>query len=175
MDCGVHAIVVFFLRGRLVIDIMAKNVATNQHSRGPQGQSSIKPSNSWKLPSFFSSPMSSPMLAEYLTRREKLINEDRALRKDHVRTNYSPAEQKADEVVRCIRAKEAATVWRTNHDGVPHRYPGMEFLKGMMLATHFALRLTSVYSQRYHFDDGAVQQNSLQSKHSKSSCLPPPT
>lgn len=121
-----------------------------------------------------SSTMSSDLLTDYLQRRANLIKEDRALRKDYVRT-YNAAEQKADEVVRCIRAKEAVTVWGNKHGDVPHQYPGMEFLNGTMLATHLALRLTSAYSQRYHFEDGAVQKNSLQSKHSKSSCLPPPT
>jgi hypothetical protein len=119
--------------------------------------------------------MSSDRLNGYLKRRQKLIEEDRKLRKGYVREQYSKAEQKADEVVRCIRAKEAVTIWGNKHGDVPHQYPGMEFLNGMMLATHFALRLTSAYSQRYHFEDGAIQKNSFQSKHSKSSCLPPPT
>ncbi|KAG1814900.1 Metallo-dependent hydrolase [Suillus variegatus] len=68
------------------------------------------------------------MLADYLQRREKLIAEDRALRIDHVRANYSAAEIKADKVVRSIRAKEAVSVWGVDHENIPHPYPGMEFL-----------------------------------------------
>ncbi|KAG2147217.1 Metallo-dependent hydrolase [Suillus cothurnatus] len=72
--------------------------------------------------------MPSPMLADYLQRRDELIAEDRALRIDHVRANYSVAELKADEVVRTIRAKEEVSVWAVDHENVPHPYPGMEFL-----------------------------------------------
>lgn len=101
--------------------------------------------------------MSSPILADYLQRRENLITEDRALRIDRVRANYTAAELKADEVVRCIRARETVTVWGIDHKHVPHPYPGMEFLNGMMLTSRLALRLTSAYSQRYHFADGSLQ------------------
>ncbi|KAG2755856.1 Metallo-dependent hydrolase [Suillus brevipes Sb2] len=72
--------------------------------------------------------MPSPMLADYLLRRDKLIAEDRALRIDRVRANYSAAELKADQVVRSIRAKENISVWGVDHEHVPHPYPGMEFL-----------------------------------------------
>ncbi|KAG1877719.1 Metallo-dependent hydrolase [Suillus subalutaceus] len=72
--------------------------------------------------------MPSPMLADYLQRRDKLIAEDRALRIDRVRANYSMAELKADEVVRSIRAKEAVSFWGVDHENVLHPYPGMEFL-----------------------------------------------
>ncbi|KAG1731765.1 Metallo-dependent hydrolase [Suillus lakei] len=77
------------------------------------------------------------MLADYLQRREELITEDRALRIDCVRANYTPAELKADEVVRSIRAREALTVWGVDHEDVPHPYPGMEFLnaKDIILKT----------------------------------------
>ncbi|KAG1888989.1 Metallo-dependent hydrolase [Suillus fuscotomentosus] len=120
----------FFLCRHLDIDNTPMYVDPGQHHQGPQAKSFIKPSNSCKLPSSFSSPMSSSMLADYLQRREKLIAEDRALRTDHVRSNYTAAELKADKVVRSIRAKEATTVWGIDHEHVPHPYPGMEFLNG---------------------------------------------
>ena len=95
---------------------------------------------------------------DYLQRREKLIAEDRALRVDRVRTNYTAAELKADEVVRAIRAREAVSVWGVEHEDVPHPYPGMEFLNGMTLILRLALPLTSAYySQRYHFTDRFIQ------------------
>ncbi|KAG1735159.1 Metallo-dependent hydrolase [Suillus occidentalis] len=72
--------------------------------------------------------MSSDRLTRYIERRQKLIKEDRKLRKDYFREKYSEAEQRADEVVRCIRAKEAVTVWRDKHEDVPHQYPGMEII-----------------------------------------------
>ncbi|KAG2116595.1 Metallo-dependent hydrolase [Suillus discolor] len=94
----------------------------------PQWESFITLSNSWNPPFSHSSLVPSPMLADYLQRREKLIAEDRALRIDHVRANYSAAEIKADKVVRSIRAKEAVSVWGVDHEDIPHPYPGMEFL-----------------------------------------------
>jgi adenosine deaminase CECR1 len=75
--------------------------------------------------------MTSQVLADYLQRREKLIAEDRALRVDHVRANYTAAELKADDVVRAIRTREADSVWGVEREDVPHPYPGMEFLNGM--------------------------------------------
>ncbi|KAG2359760.1 Metallo-dependent hydrolase [Suillus spraguei] len=89
--------------------------------------------------------MSSPILADYLQRREKLIIEDRALRIDYVRTNYTPAELKADQVVRSIRAREAVTVWGIDHEDVPHPYPGMEFLnaKDIILKTDLYSKIVS--------------------------------
>ncbi|KAG2077911.1 Metallo-dependent hydrolase [Suillus decipiens] len=72
--------------------------------------------------------MPSSTFADYLQRREELITEDRALRIDRVRANYSTTELKADEVARSIRAKEAISVWGVNHDNIPHPYAGMEFL-----------------------------------------------
>lgn len=91
-----------------------------------------------------SSTMSSDLLTDYLQRRANLIKEDRALRKDYVRT-YNAAEQKADEVVRCIRAKEAVTVWGNKHGDVPHQYPGMEFLnaKDTILKTELYRKIVS--------------------------------
>ncbi|KAG2123549.1 Metallo-dependent hydrolase [Suillus cothurnatus] len=86
--------------------------------------------------------MPSPILADYLQRREKLIAEDRALRIDRVRANYTATELKADEVVRSIRAREAVTVWGINHEHVPHPFPGMEFLNAKDIILH-----TDLYSK----------------------------
>jgi len=149
----------FFCVGALAWAIcqwMLPQTRTEGHNL-PQGQSYIKPSNLWKLLSPSSSPMPSPILADYLQRREKLIAEDRALRIDRVRANYTATELKADEVVRSIRAREAVTVWGINHEHVPHPFPGMEFLNGMILGSCLILPLTSTYSQRHHFTHGSLQ------------------
>ena len=101
--------------------------------------------------------MSSQVLAGYLQRREKLIADDRALRLDRVRANYTAAELKADEAVRAIRAREAISVWGAERDDVPHPYPGMEFLNGTMLVLRLVLfPLTSACSQRHYLKDRSV-------------------
>lgn len=85
--------------------------------------------------------MASRVLADYLEKREKLIADDRALRVDHVRANYTAVELKAEEVVRAIRAREAVSVWGVEREDVPHPYPGMEFLNGM--DTHLMIGIFS--------------------------------
>ncbi|KAJ7709676.1 hypothetical protein B0H17DRAFT_1028673 [Mycena rosella] len=67
--------------------------------------------------------------AQYKEQRAALISSDRALRPDHS-TAVSAAEAKADKFVRELRAAEAISVWATEHEGVPHPFPGMEFLTG---------------------------------------------
>ncbi|KAG9318586.1 hypothetical protein JVU11DRAFT_678 [Chiua virens] len=75
--------------------------------------------------------MSSPALVAYLENRIKLIDEDRALRIDYEKTKRaSSVELRADRVVRTVRDREAKTLWGAEHDGVPHPFPGMEFLTG---------------------------------------------
>lgn len=102
--------------------------------------------------------MPSDELAAYLRRRDGLIAEDRALRIDHVRADsYSEAERKADRVVRSIRAKENISVWGVDHEHVPHPYPGMEFLNGMVPDLRLALSLTYAYSQRNYCEDRSLQ------------------
>ena len=69
---------------------------------------------------------------EYDQRRAALIKADRALRIDYISlppTEYP--EHHADKLIRQIRAEEAVKIWGVEHDGVPHPYPGMEFLLGM--------------------------------------------
>jgi len=78
--------------------------------------------------------MSNPLAAldDYLRDRINLINEDRALRTDcNAKKHFSPAELRADRVVRTIRNQEAETIWGVEHDDVPHPFPGMEFLTGL--------------------------------------------
>ncbi|OJA20418.1 hypothetical protein AZE42_07492 [Rhizopogon vesiculosus] len=89
--------------------------------------------------------MPSQMLTDYLQKRKKLIADDRALRVDHVRANYTAAELKADEVVRAIRAREAESVWGVEREDVPHPYPGMEFLnaKDIILETDLYSKIVS--------------------------------
>ncbi|KAF9246421.1 Metallo-dependent hydrolase [Melanogaster broomeanus] len=73
----------------------------------------------------------SEVLTDYLQKRAELISEDRALRVDYARaTTFTPTELQADRIVRAIRAQEAETIWGVEHDGVPHPFPGMEFLTG---------------------------------------------
>ncbi|KAF9227808.1 Metallo-dependent hydrolase [Gyrodon lividus] len=69
------------------------------------------------------------LLADYRAEREVLVRADRALRADHTRLN-TELERQADQIVRCIRAGEAESVWGVEHDDVPHPFPGMEFLTG---------------------------------------------
>ncbi|KAF9448874.1 Metallo-dependent hydrolase [Macrolepiota fuliginosa MF-IS2] len=68
---------------------------------------------------------------DYLKQRDALIQEDRSLRREYMTAQLrSPLEVKADEIVRKIRAKEAATVWQEDHPEILHPFPGMEFLTG---------------------------------------------
>ncbi|KAL0946743.1 hypothetical protein HGRIS_012921 [Hohenbuehelia grisea] len=69
-------------------------------------------------------------LDKYHAEREALIAEDRALRRDHTRHAPSDAEARADQVIRNIRAEEAATIWKAEYPDILHPFPGMEFLNG---------------------------------------------
>ena len=72
------------------------------------------------------------LIADYETLRTSLIDEDRSLRREFLRTDlYSDKEKEADKVLRAIRASEAATIWNEEHPSIPHPFPGMEFLTGM--------------------------------------------
>ncbi|KAJ7724486.1 hypothetical protein DFH07DRAFT_854944 [Mycena maculata] len=68
--------------------------------------------------------------AQYKEQRTALINRDRSLRADHSRKAVSEAEAKADKIVRELRSSEAVSIWGADHDGIPHPFPGMEFLTG---------------------------------------------
>ncbi|KAI6036488.1 Metallo-dependent hydrolase [Pisolithus microcarpus] len=68
-------------------------------------------------------------LEEHTQKRVALIEADRALRVDNARVSR-PLEDHADKLVRRIRTEEATTVWGVEHEGVPHPFPGMEFLTG---------------------------------------------
>ena len=68
-------------------------------------------------------------LSAYLTDRDKLIKQDRALRVDAVKLdNLSTTEAKAEEIIRALRAEEAVSVWGAEHKDIEHPFPGMEFL-----------------------------------------------
>jgi adenosine deaminase CECR1 len=69
-------------------------------------------------------------LSEYKKRRDGLITLERALRADHKREPLSPAEISAEEVIRKLKATEAATLWSADYPSIPHPFPGMEFLTG---------------------------------------------
>lgn len=76
--------------------------------------------------------MSGSLFSEYMSQRSSLITEDRSLRREFLK-NPSIKEIEADKFVRRIRAHEAATIWKEEHPSVPHPFPGMEFLTGMLL------------------------------------------
>ncbi|KAJ7087816.1 hypothetical protein C8R44DRAFT_27840 [Mycena epipterygia] len=67
--------------------------------------------------------------AQYKEQRAALINLDRSLRPDHS-SKISAAEARADEIIRQLRSSEAQSIWGTEHEGIPHPFPGMEFLTG---------------------------------------------
>ena len=79
-------------------------------------------------------------MEDYLERRTQLILEDRAQRVDAPGARIlSEDELRADEIVRRIRAEEAASVWAVNSQSIfdydpaetsPNVFPGMEFLTG---------------------------------------------
>jgi adenosine deaminase CECR1 len=71
------------------------------------------------------------MLADYEAQRASLIDEDRSLRREFLRTGlYSDKEKEADKILRAIRASEAASIWNEEYPSIPHPFPGMEFLTG---------------------------------------------
>lgn len=74
--------------------------------------------------------MSFNSIAEYEASRNALILADRALRADHKKGQLSELEALADKVVRDVRAAEAASIWNQDYEGIPHPFPGMEFLTG---------------------------------------------
>ena len=75
--------------------------------------------------------MSGTLFSEYISQRSSLITEDRSLRREFLKTP-SIKEIEADKVIRRIRAHEAATIWKEEHPSVPHPFPGMEFLTGIL-------------------------------------------
>lgn len=76
--------------------------------------------------------MSVPLnLKTYEVERAALIEKDRSLRREYARIQISSAEREADKVVRRVREEEARSIWSADYDGVPHPFPGMEFLTGM--------------------------------------------
>ncbi|KAF5389871.1 hypothetical protein D9757_003578 [Collybiopsis confluens] len=74
--------------------------------------------------------MSFSSLSDYQTRRQDLILADRALRADHKTGQLSELEAQADKVIRDLRAAEAESIWSREYEGIPHPFPGMEFLTG---------------------------------------------
>ena len=78
----------------------------------------------------------SPSGAEaYEAKREALINDDRAFRRENIRKSQrSTAEIRADQSIRNLRAYEASTIWKVESDSIPHPFPGMEFLNGILFS-----------------------------------------
>lgn len=74
-------------------------------------------------------------MEEYKAKRAQLIAQDRAGRLDNDRQFYTAASEKADKLVRQIRAAEAISVWGADSkahdaDDATHLFPGMAFLTG---------------------------------------------
>ncbi|KAJ4487708.1 hypothetical protein J3R30DRAFT_3430448 [Lentinula aciculospora] len=69
-------------------------------------------------------------IAEYEASRKELILADRAQRADYKKGQLSELEALADKVIRQVRVAEAASVWSQEYEGIPHPFPGMEFLTG---------------------------------------------
>lgn len=73
---------------------------------------------------------------DYLTQRQQLIADDRALRIDHAaQRDISEEERRADNILRHIRSSEAESVWSATQPlkhlhGSQQLFPGMEFLTG---------------------------------------------
>ena len=87
------------------------------------------------------------LIADYETLRTSLIDEDRSLRREFLRTHlYSDKEKEADKILRAIRASEAATIWNEEHPSIPHPFPGMEFLTGM-----WDFKKKSYFNLQYHY------------------------
>lgn len=75
--------------------------------------------------------MAKPETDAFLSARENLIAEDRALRLDNaLLKNATEEEVRAEQIIREIRAEEARNVWSMEHEDVPNTFPGMAFLSG---------------------------------------------
>ena len=73
----------------------------------------------------------SAVLQEYRASRQALMSEDRSLRRD--RANGTAREMLADDLVRKLRKEEATSLWNQDYADIPHPFPGMEFLTGIIL------------------------------------------
>ena len=97
------------------------------------------------------------LLAEYQAQRASLIDNDRSLRRENLTVHLrSDKELEADRIVRKIRAKEAETIWKEEHPSIPHPFPGMEFLTGMLrvlLAGRDSKREGQSHRQVNHHED----------------------
>ncbi|KAJ3712255.1 hypothetical protein C8R42DRAFT_687427 [Lentinula raphanica] len=69
-------------------------------------------------------------LAGYEASRKELIMTDRAQRADYKKGELSELEALADKTIRQVRRAEAASIWSLEYEGIPHPFPGMEFLTG---------------------------------------------
>lgn len=70
---------------------------------------------------------------DYWSSRNELISGERSLRRDYYPyQNLQSTAKKAEDIVRRIRRKELLTVWSGEHEEIPHLFPGMEFLTGMI-------------------------------------------
>jgi hypothetical protein len=99
------------------------------------------------------------LLDEYHRKRTELIVDDRALRIDVVNGDrFSEKSRQADAILRRIREDEAKSIWAVEHEEVPHPFPGMEFLTGILkLAIHRVLAVILLRRKGHHPQDTALQ------------------
>lgn len=99
------------------------------------------------------------LLDEYYCKRTELIADDRALRIDVVNGDrFSEKSRQADMILRRIREEEAKSIWAVEHEEVPHPFPGMEFLTGILKLEKYKV-LAVILSRRkgHHPQDTALQ------------------
>lgn len=99
------------------------------------------------------------LLDEYHCKRTELIADDRALRIDVVNGDrFSGKSRQADMILRRIREEEAKSIWAVEHEEVPHPFPGMEFLTGILKLEKYKV-LAVILSRRkgHHPQDTALQ------------------
>jgi hypothetical protein len=99
------------------------------------------------------------LLDEYNRKRTQLIADDRALRVDTVNGDrFSEKSRQADAILRRIREEEAKSIWAVEHEDVPHPFPGMEFLTGILkLSKHRMLADILLRRKGHHPQDPTLQ------------------
>ena len=95
---------------------------------------------------------------DYEAQRASLIDEDRSLRREFLRTDLcSEKEREADKVLRAIRASETATIWNEEHPSIPHPFPGMEFLTGMCVLRKIGSQSPILFRQAYYHENEDIR------------------
>ena len=70
----------------------------------------------------------------YHKQREDLIRQDRALRVDsRITVAADDVRKRAENIVSKVEIAEGKAIWEKSHEGIPHVFPGMEFLTGQLV------------------------------------------